>query len=52
MCFRRFHFLKVTKEVESYHSSLSLHVYPNWVITWVDVGGGWVYSLPLYYPTK
>ena len=29
MCFRRFHFINVTLEVESHHSSLSLHVYPG-----------------------
>jgi len=42
MGFDRFHFLKVTKEAESYHSSLSSHVYPGWSVTWVDVGGGWL----------
>ena len=33
VCFCRFHFLKVTKEVESYHSGLSLHVYPSWLVS-------------------
>ena len=36
----RFHFLKVTKEVESYHSGLSSDAYPGWLVAWVDVGGG------------
>jgi len=40
LCFHRFHFLKVIEEVESNHSSLTLHVYPSWSVTWVDVGGG------------
>ncbi len=40
VCFHQFHFLNVTYEVESYHSGLSSHVYPGWLVTWVDVGGG------------
>jgi len=40
LCFCRFHFLKVTYEVEFNHSSLSSHVYPIWLVTWVDVGVG------------
>ena len=40
MIFRRFHFFKVTKEVESYHSVLLSHVYLGWPVAWVDVGGG------------
>lgn len=42
MCFRWFHFLKITTEVESYHSIISFHVYLGWLITWVDVGGQWL----------
>jgi len=42
MCFHQFHFHKVTKEVESYHSSFSSHVYLGWPVTSVDVGGGWL----------
>jgi len=34
--FYRFHFLKVTYEVGSYHSNFSSHVYTGWSITWVD----------------
>ena len=40
VCFRRFHFLNVTLEVESYHSGLSSHVYPGWPVAWADVVGG------------
>ena len=40
MCFCVFHFLKDTWDVESYHSSLSPHVYPDWAVYWVDMGGG------------
>ena len=40
LCFHRFHFLKVTWEVESNHSSLLSHVYPSCPVTWVNVGGG------------
>jgi len=29
-----------TWRVESYHSNSLSHVYPNWLVTWVDVGGG------------
>jgi len=54
--FCRFHFLKVTKEVESVHSSLSSHVYPDWhgylggcvrrvlqsgIIAWFTPRNGW-----------
>ena len=38
--FHRFKFLKVTYEFESDHSSLFSHVYPSWLVTWVDVGRG------------
>jgi len=44
ICFCRFHFLKVTKDVESYLSSLSSYVYPHWPFSLVDVGGGWFQS--------
>ena len=37
----------VVAEVESYHSSLSSHVYLDWPVTWVDVGGG-CYSFLLH----
>ena len=40
VCFHRFHFLSVTEEAESYHSSLLSHVYPSWLVTWVSVRGG------------
>jgi len=43
LCFHRFQFLKVTKEVESNHSNLSSHVYPGLLVTLVDVGG-WCYN--------
>jgi len=33
-----------TQGVESYHSNFSSHVYPNWSVNWVDVGGGWLQS--------
>ena len=36
----QFHFLKVTWEVESDHISPSSHVYPSWLVNWVDIGGG------------
>jgi len=29
-----------TYGVESYHSNFSSHVYPSWLVTWVDVVGG------------
>jgi len=38
--FHRFHPLNVTWDVESYHSGLSSHVYPDLLVAWVDVGGG------------
>jgi len=44
VCFHRFHFLNVTYEVESYHSGLSSHVNPIWLVAWVYVGG-WCYRV-------
>ena len=40
VCFHWFHFLKVTWEVKSYHSNFSSHVYPDWPVSSIDVGGG------------
>jgi len=39
VCLRRFHFLNMIYEVKSYHSGLPSHVYPGWMVAWVDVGG-------------
>lgn len=40
VCFCWFHFLNVTSHIISYHSGRSLHVYPDYSVAWVDVGGG------------
>jgi len=46
VCFHWVHFLNMTYEVESYHSGLLLHVYLDWLVAWLDVGGGY-YSIRL-----
>lgn len=45
-CFHQFHFLNMTWEVESYHSNVSSHVYLDWPVTWVDVGGKFYIVVP------